>query len=140
MSHHHTAMYALLPKVTITRRPWPFFHAFLPTNRGNQQMYRQRILQEHISLDQMSPDACTKSHGTPTGLSAGVSESAKSPWLPGHLVGEVLPLIRRVLIMDIEYKRRLPNEGQRRIFPRTATTMMQDGRMDLDGVIMPPMR
>ncbi|KAM4056356.1 thioesterase-like superfamily protein [Hirsutella rhossiliensis] len=32
----------------------------------------------------------------------------------------------------IEYKRRLPDDGQRWIFTRAATKMLQDGRMDLD--------
>lgn len=36
------------------------------------------------------------------------------------------------LTMDIEYKRRLPKEGQRWIFTRAAAKMLQGGRMDLE--------
>ncbi|PGH29674.1 hypothetical protein GX50_07559 [[Emmonsia] crescens] len=36
------------------------------------------------------------------------------------------------LTMNIEYKRRLPKEGQRWVFTRAATKMLQGGRMDLE--------
>ncbi|KAI1394398.1 thioesterase family protein [Hypoxylon trugodes] len=37
--------------------------------------------------------------------------------------------------LDIEFKRRLPKEGVRWVFERTATRMLEDGRMDVDVTI-----
>ncbi|KAL7622207.1 hypothetical protein AAE478_007710 [Parahypoxylon ruwenzoriense] len=41
-------------------------------------------------------------------------------------------IYNNTVALDIEFKRRLPKEGLRWMFTRTATKMLRDGRMDLD--------
>lgn len=43
--------------------------------------------------------------------------------------------LNSTIILDIEFKRRIPEEGLPFIFCRTTTKMLQDGRMDLDVTI-----
>jgi acyl-CoA thioesterase FadM len=61
-----------------------------------------------------------KNPGVPAVVSNSVAEAMQSTTL------------NQTVTMDLEFKRRLPREGQRWIFTRAATKMLRDGRMDLD--------
>jgi hypothetical protein len=61
----------------------------------------------------------------------------KNPGVPAPLTnslkdGARATIFNMTLTLDIEFKRRLPKEGQEWTFTRTATRMMQDGKFDLD--------
>lgn len=61
----------------------------------------------------------------------------ENPGIPAVMTNTIAEAMRSptfnvTLSMDIEFKRRLPKDGQRSIFSRAATKMLQDGRMDLD--------
>jgi hypothetical protein len=64
----------------------------------------------------------------------------KNPGVPAPLTNSLKDAARATifnmtLTLDIEFKRRLPKEGQEWMFTRAATRMMQDGRYDLDVTI-----
>lgn len=61
----------------------------------------------------------------------------KNPGVPavvGNSVAEAMQsaTFNQTVTMDLEFKRRIPKEGQRWIFTRVASKMLRDGRMDLD--------
>lgn len=64
----------------------------------------------------------------------------KNPGVPAPLTNSLKDAARATifnstLTLDIEFKRRLPKEGQEWTFTRAATRMMQDGRYDMDVTI-----
>lgn len=66
--------------------------------------------------------------------------AAEAPGVPAVFTNSVAEAMRAstlnsTVVLDIEFKRRLPREGLRFIFTRTATKMLQGGRMDLDVTI-----
>ncbi|KAK7746424.1 hypothetical protein SLS53_002383 [Cytospora paraplurivora] len=64
----------------------------------------------------------------------------EAPGVPAVLTNSIAEAMQAstlnsTVVLDIEFKRRLPKEGLRFIFTRTATKLLQGGRMDLDVTI-----
>lgn len=64
----------------------------------------------------------------------------KNPGVPAIINNSIAEAMKSTtfnstVTLDMDFKRRLPKEGLRFIFTRTATKMLQDGRMDIDVTI-----
>ncbi|KAF3014755.1 hypothetical protein E8E14_009996 [Neopestalotiopsis sp. 37M] len=66
--------------------------------------------------------------------------SKEKPGVPAQITNSIAEAMKAsthnaTISMDVEFKRRIPKEGLRFVFVRTATKMLQDGRMDIDVTI-----
>lgn len=64
----------------------------------------------------------------------------EKPGVPAEMTNSIAEAMKATTInstvsMDVEFKRRIPKDGYRFVFVRTATKMLQDGRMDVDVTI-----